>query len=104
MEVIAFVDAFHQIATSDDKAFTSLQPMYIIIIRELTGTLMAIGMTKVTSDFTFADSNQCVRHYDVFPPVRVAKVQFFCEKTRQSVRKRTKTLSILNVFKPNSDF
>ena len=60
MEVIAFVDTFHQVATSDDKAFTNLQPINIVIIFEFTETLMAISMTKITSNFTFADASQCI--------------------------------------------
>ena len=77
MEVIAFVDTFHQVATSDDKAFTNLQPINIVIIFEFTETLMAISMTKITSNFTFADASQCVRHYDVFSLVHDAKVVKF---------------------------
>ena len=80
MEVIAFVDTFHQVATSDDKAFTSLQPINIVIIFELTEALMAIGMTKITSNFTFADACQCVRHYDVSTFVHIAKILIFLEK------------------------
>ena len=80
MEVIAFVDTFHQVATSDDKAFTNLQPINIVIIFEFTETLMAISMTKITSNFTFADASQCVCHYDVFSLVHFAKILIFLEK------------------------
>ena len=101
MEVIAFVDTFHQVATSDDKAFTtddkaftSLQPINIVIIFELTEALMAIGMTKITSNFTFADACQCVRHYDVSTFVHATKVLLFYDNIYQFVRKRVKILSI----------
>jgi hypothetical protein len=60
MEVIAFVDTFHQVATSDDKAFTNLQPVYIIIIGELTEARVAIGMTQVASHLAPADAGQCI--------------------------------------------
>jgi hypothetical protein len=80
MEVIAFVDTFHQVATSDDKAFTCLHPIYIVIIFELTEVLMAIGMTKVTSNFTFADASQRVGQYDVFSLIHFAKILIFLEK------------------------
>ena len=93
MEVIAFVDTFNQVATSDDKAFTSLHPIYIVIIFELTEALMAIGMTKVTSNFTFADASQRVGQYDVSTFVHASKVLLFYDNIYQFVRKRVKILS-----------
>jgi hypothetical protein len=37
-------------------------------------------MTKITSNFTFADACQCVRHYDVSTFVHIAKILIFLEK------------------------
>ena len=45
LEVFAFTDMIHHIATAYNQTLTSLQPIKIIIIGELTETLVAIGMT-----------------------------------------------------------
>ena len=104
LEVFALTDTFHQIATAYNQTLTSLQPVYIIIIGELTEARVAIGMTQVASHFAPADAGQCIWYYDVSTFVHATKVQLFSEKTRQFVRERTKILSILNVFKLNSVF
>ena len=60
LEVFALTDTFHQIATAYNQTLTSLQPVYIIIIGELTETLVAIGMTQVASHLAPADAGQCI--------------------------------------------
>ncbi len=40
-------------------------------------SMLHVSMTKITSNFTFADASQCVRHYDVFSLVHDAKVVKF---------------------------
>ena len=60
LEVFALTDTFHQIATAYNQTLTSLQPVYIIIIGELTEARVAIGMTQVASHFAPADAGQCI--------------------------------------------
>ena len=103
-EVFAFADAHHQFATTKNKALASFQPIYIIVICELTEALMAIGMTQIAGNVTFADACQCICHYDVSTFVHATKLLLFIENSYQSERERAKILSILNDFKPNSDF
>ena len=60
LEVFALTDTFHQIATAYNQTLTSLQPVYIIIIGELTEARVAIGMTQVASHLAPADAGQCI--------------------------------------------
>ena len=43
-------------------------------------SMLHVSMTKITSNFTFADASQCVRHYDVFSLVHFANILIFLEK------------------------
>lgn len=45
LKVFAFTDTFHQIAPAYYQTLTSLQPIFIIIIGELTEARVATGMT-----------------------------------------------------------
>ena len=60
LEVFALTDMIHQIATAYNQALTRLQPIYIIIIGELTETRVTIGMTQVASHLAPADAGQCI--------------------------------------------